>query len=123
MRLTKEEFCAAVDKFEQMCKEEHDLLRALDIGAEWKPGQWISEYYYFLNDMCDFTPEQETTEYGNNLDYYCFELDFGSKWKPGMIKIDGKELNITYRPKNIIPVRDYLGVQARFLLFLLSNRL
>jgi pyruvate ferredoxin oxidoreductase beta subunit len=28
--------------------------------------------------------------------------------------IDGKELNITYRPKNIVPVRDYLGVQPRF---------
>ncbi|MBR7118494.1 MAG: pyruvate ferredoxin oxidoreductase [Helicobacteraceae bacterium] len=28
--------------------------------------------------------------------------------------IDGKELNITYRPKNIVSVRDYLGVQARF---------
>jgi pyruvate ferredoxin oxidoreductase beta subunit len=23
-------------------------------------------------------------------------------------------LNITYRPKNIIPVRDYLGAQGRF---------
>ena len=28
--------------------------------------------------------------------------------------IDGRELNITYRPKNIIPVRDYLGAQPRF---------
>jgi pyruvate ferredoxin oxidoreductase beta subunit len=28
--------------------------------------------------------------------------------------IDGKELNITYRPKNIVPVRDYLAVQPRF---------
>lgn len=28
--------------------------------------------------------------------------------------IDGKELNITYRPKNPIPVRDYLGAQGRF---------
>jgi len=28
--------------------------------------------------------------------------------------IDGKEWNITYRPKNIIPVRDYLGAQGRF---------
>jgi pyruvate ferredoxin oxidoreductase beta subunit len=28
--------------------------------------------------------------------------------------IDGKELNITYRPKTIIPVRDYLGCQGRF---------
>jgi pyruvate ferredoxin oxidoreductase beta subunit len=28
--------------------------------------------------------------------------------------IDGKELNITYRPKNIVPVRDYLGAQGRF---------
>ena len=28
--------------------------------------------------------------------------------------IEGKELNITYRPKNIVPVRDYLGAQGRF---------
>ncbi|MDE5602471.1 MAG: pyruvate ferredoxin oxidoreductase [Helicobacter sp.] len=28
--------------------------------------------------------------------------------------INGTELRITYRPKNKIPVRDYLGVQARF---------
>jgi pyruvate ferredoxin oxidoreductase beta subunit len=28
--------------------------------------------------------------------------------------IDGAELNITYRPKNIVPVRDYLGAQPRF---------
>lgn len=28
--------------------------------------------------------------------------------------INGTELNITYRPKNILPVRDYLGAQGRF---------
>ena len=28
--------------------------------------------------------------------------------------IDNKELNITYRPKNVIPVVDYLGAQGRF---------
>jgi pyruvate ferredoxin oxidoreductase beta subunit len=28
--------------------------------------------------------------------------------------INGRELNITYRPKNVIPVRDYLGAQGRF---------
>ena len=28
--------------------------------------------------------------------------------------IDGHKLNITYRPKKIIPVRDYLGAQGRF---------
>lgn len=28
--------------------------------------------------------------------------------------IDGHKLNITYRPKNVIPVRDYLGAQGRF---------
>ena len=28
--------------------------------------------------------------------------------------IGGKELNITYRPKTIIPVKDYLGAQGRF---------
>jgi len=28
--------------------------------------------------------------------------------------INGTKLNITYRPKNVIPVRDYLGCQGRF---------
>ncbi len=28
--------------------------------------------------------------------------------------INGRELNITYRPKNVIPVKDYLGAQGRF---------
>jgi len=28
--------------------------------------------------------------------------------------INGHELNITYRPKNVIPVRDYLAAQGRF---------
>ncbi|WP_345988837.1 thiamine pyrophosphate-dependent enzyme [Sulfurimonas sp. HSL1-2] len=28
--------------------------------------------------------------------------------------IDGRKLNITYRPKNVIPVKDYLGAQGRF---------
>ncbi|MGM0533358.1 MAG: thiamine pyrophosphate-dependent enzyme [Campylobacterota bacterium] len=28
--------------------------------------------------------------------------------------IDGHQLNITYRPKNVLPVRDYLGIQGRF---------
>ena len=28
--------------------------------------------------------------------------------------INGRQLNITYRPKNVIPVRDYLGAQGRF---------
>ncbi len=28
--------------------------------------------------------------------------------------IDGTKLNITYRPKNVIPVKDYLGAQGRF---------
>jgi pyruvate ferredoxin oxidoreductase beta subunit len=28
--------------------------------------------------------------------------------------VGGHELNINYRPKNIIPVRDYLGSQGRF---------
>jgi pyruvate ferredoxin oxidoreductase beta subunit len=28
--------------------------------------------------------------------------------------IDGHELNITYRPKNVVPVEEYLAAQGRF---------
>lgn len=89
MRLTKEEFCTAVDHYEEMCAQEDTIVNALGGDFEWKPSEWIGSYYSLLTQMCDL---DETLEYGTDLDYYCYELDFGRKWKPGMITIDGKDI-------------------------------
>lgn len=39
--------------------------------------------------MCELAG---TFEYGTDLDYYCYELDFGRKWKPGMITFNDKDI-------------------------------
>lgn len=88
MRLTKEEFCEAVNKYEEMYRKEHEIIKTLDINPEWAPSTWLDEYYNFLNKMCDFTQRG----YENDLDYYCFDLDFGKKWKPRMIIVNNKDV-------------------------------
>lgn len=87
MRFTKEEFCTAVDNFQEMSDNYLKIVRALDI-AEWEPTNWLDAYYNLLIEMCDF----EEDGFTNDLDYYCCYLDFGRKWKPGMITKDGKDI-------------------------------
>lgn len=89
MRLTKEEFCAAVDKYEKLCKEESLLIEVLGIGPDSVVSKWLEAYYDLLSDMCELAG---TFEYGTDLDYYCYELDFGRKWKPGMITFNDKDI-------------------------------
>ena len=89
MRLTKDEFCAAVDKYEQMCKEELEILKILDCSPDWKLSNWLGEYYNLLLTMCDLS--DSATDCGSDLSYYCYELNFGKDWKPGAITVDGKD--------------------------------
>lgn len=91
MRLTKEEFCAAVDEFQQMSDNDVQIINALNI-VEWEPTNWLDTYYNLLVKMCDFEEDDYTVKYGTDLDYYCYILDFGRKWKPGMITKDGKDI-------------------------------
>lgn len=86
MRLTKEEFCAAVNKYEQMCKEESEIIKTLGCSPDWKLSNWLGEYYNLLRIACDLS-ETET-----DLAYYCYDLNFGKNWKPESITIDGKDI-------------------------------
>ncbi|RDU57536.1 thiamine pyrophosphate-dependent enzyme [Helicobacter sp. MIT 99-5507] len=65
----------------------------------------------FINAMSACTTEWR---FSSNKTVEVSDLAVDSLVFPLFEIIDGKELNITYRPKNIIPVRDYLGAQARF---------
>lgn len=65
----------------------------------------------FINAMSACTTEWR---FSSNKTVEVSDLAVDSLVFPLFEIIDGKELNITYRPKNIVPVRDYLGAQARF---------
>ena len=65
----------------------------------------------FINALSACTTEWR---FGCNSTVEIMDLAVDSLVFPLYEIVNGHELNITYRPKNIIPVRDYLGVQGRF---------
>ncbi len=87
----------APNKWKDMAKK---LKQALD-----------TEGPAFINAMSACTTEWK---FESNLTVEVSDLAVDSLVFPLYEIIDGKELNITYRPKNIIPVRDYLAAQGRF---------
>lgn len=92
MKLSKRQFCIAVNTYKEMLEEEEKLLDALDITPEWKPGEWINSYYELLTDLC----ELETDEvYGNDLDWFCFDTKFGTD--KDMCKVYDTQTGLTWR--------------------------
>lgn len=65
----------------------------------------------FINAMSACTTEWK---FESNLTVEVSDLAVDSLVFPLYEIINGTELNITYRPKNIVPVRDYLAAQGRF---------
>ena len=76
MKLDKRQFCIAVNTYRDMLTEEQMIQDALDISAEWKPGEWIQNYYELLSDVCDLEVD---ANYGTDLDWFCYETDFGRR--------------------------------------------
>lgn len=92
MKLSKRQFCIAVETYKEMLEEEEKLLDALDITPEWKPGEWIDSYYELLTDLC----ELETDEvYGSDLDWFCYDTKFGTD--KDMNKVYDTETGRTWR--------------------------
>ena len=75
MRLTKEEFVEAVNKYKQMLEEEHKIMDMLDASPEWIPGTWVDAYYELLSEMCEL---EEDDIYGTDLDWFCYDTKFGT---------------------------------------------
>lgn len=59
-----------------MCEEEKKITDALNIGAEWAGADWINNYYELLTELCEL---EEDPHVGTDLDWFCFETDFGRK--------------------------------------------
>jgi len=72
---------------------------------------YAAEGPVFINAMSACTTEWK---FASNQTIEISDLAVDSLVFPLYEIIDGEQLNITYRPKNIVPVRDYLGAQGRF---------
>ena len=75
MKLSKRQFCIAVNTYKTMLEEEQKIVEVLDIGPEWKGAEWIESYYELLSDMCELEVDEL---YGSDLDWFCYDTKFGT---------------------------------------------
>ena len=74
MRLTKEEFLHGVEQLHKMREEENIIADILDVSPEWIGGKWLWNYYSLISKLCDL-PENNLI--GTDLDWFCWETEFG----------------------------------------------
>lgn len=103
MQLDKRQFCIAVNTYREMLVEERMIQDALDIGVEWVPGEWINNYYELLTDLCDLEVDPNI---GTDLDWFCFETNFGRR--EDLHKIFDVETGLTWRVESPEILYDYL---------------
>ncbi len=103
MKLDKAQFCTAVETYKEMLEEQDELLDALNANIEWKPGEWINNYYELLTDLCEM---EEDPYIGTDLDWFCFETDFGRK--KDMCKVFDTETSRTWRIETPETLYDYI---------------
>ena len=92
MRLTKEEFVEAVNKYKQMLEQEHEIIKVIDVYPEWTPGTWMEAYYELLSKMCEL---EENGIYGTDLDWFCWDTKFGTNEEFTKVYDGVTEWNIT----------------------------
>ena len=85
MKLTKIQFCNAVETYQRMLNEEDELARMLGVNPEWKIMEWIGNYYNLLSDLCEL---EENPYYGTDLDWFCYETDFGKRKDLNKVVLD-----------------------------------
>lgn len=103
MKLSKHQFCVAVRTYQSMLEEDSELIDVLNVTPEWKPSEWVNNYYELLTDLCDL----EVDEYiGTDLDWFCFETDFGKR--EDLYKIYDKETGRTWRIESPEILYDYI---------------
>lgn len=92
MRLTKEEFVKAVNKYKQILEEEHKIIEVIGVYPEWTPGTWMDAYYELLSEMCEL---EENSIYGTDLDWFCWDTKFGTNEEFTKVYDGVTEWNIT----------------------------
>lgn len=86
MRFTKAEFCTAIDNIKTMTDWEAKINHALDMQSGIL-SEWIEYYLDTVLDLSDIDPASDM----NDIEYFIYDLDFGRKWKPGMVLVDYKD--------------------------------
>jgi hypothetical protein len=81
MRLSKQEFVNAIEKYKAMEQCWNALYEATHCQIFESPQyECVMQYFRFISDMCDIPNHED-----DMLSYWVFELDCGAKWHPGCV--------------------------------------
>ena len=91
--ITKTQFCSIIDSIETYWETLRKLNEVLDANiVESKLATFADEVRVFISDLFY---EEERDSIGDEIQYYMWELDFGRKWTPNRITVDGENIRLT----------------------------
>lgn len=106
MKLTKEQFVKYVNTYQRIVEEENQIWGSLNLtGSSWTPGEWVTEYYNLLSDLCEL---DEDNWMGTTLDWYCFETEFGRRNVTIYVKDTRTDQVYELKIKNAAALYDYI---------------
>ena len=97
-KLTRDEFIAIIAKFQEADRFEHEFTDAADKYFDCRMVTSLSSQIMgkividLLNKMFDLPL---TKEFGSDIEYFIYELDYGKNWKPGSCWDNGKEVDLS----------------------------
>lgn len=86
MNISKEDFCKTINKLKECSDREDKIYNALekcDIYLEDNSTGCLYDTVIHLLELLTGNPANDI--YGSDISYFCWELDFGREYKPGMI--------------------------------------
>lgn len=84
--MTKEKFCRVIKKLETVNQFETDLYRLCGKFNEDSGGDLdFQGLGLSLESTVVMLLEEIMKDISEDISYFCWELDFGHKWKPGMV--------------------------------------
>lgn len=85
MRMTKQQFCDAIETYQSMMEQYDEVAEVLNIGPETIFDSWIDNYYILIQNLCEL---EENEIYGTDLDWFVFETDYGRREDMNKIYLD-----------------------------------
>lgn len=107
MNISKEDFVETINKLQECWDREnkiHDALEVCDIYFEDNSADYLYSTTIHLLELLTNDPANDI--YGSDISYFCWELNFGREYKPGMITDnEGKDIDFSSAEK----LYDYLA--------------
>ena len=111
--ITKEQFCSIIDSIESYWEMLNKLNKLLDTNiVESKLATFVDEVRVFISDLLY---DEEKDYIDDEIQYYMWELDFGKKWTPESLVVDGHSIKLTNSEELWDYITEYRACDAQII--------